>query len=1177
MKRSKLVLLALAIICVSALVASAITNTSHITGVVTDPSGAVIPGAKVTASNEATGLHYAVETSSGGSYDITNLPLGTYKVTIEVQGFRTAVHENVLVRLGVPTRVDSQLEVGAVGETVVVSEATAKVETTSIELGGTVNSQLLTGLPSVGRNYTGFVFLMPGTQSSSDRFGTPSVSGQRTQANNFLIEGVDNNELALNTPLALPSPDSLEEFRLISNSMNAEYSRNSGSIINAVAKSGTNEFHGNLFYFWRHKGLNTNDFFRNLAGLGKSDFKRHLWGATAGGPVIKNRAFFFFSYQGTNQGTPQTLASAQRVYNAAERDADGNGFMDWSAVCPRANVPNVTAGCWTRGIDTNKDGVADVVDPNFFVSATPYFDSNGVLQPAFTSMSALWPNGLIPTTNIDPIALSILNGISSLGIPAIPLPNSPGNTWIQAFTQPLKNYQWSTKGDYNWAAGHRLSGYFFWQNQITNRVIPFTGATVPGFGDKSPAEVRRATINYTHVISPRILNEFRAGWNRLNFKAVQPTNIFDPQSIGFTGIIVQNPTVASGPNFINAQGWFDWGFSRNGPQPRISEVFQFFDSVSWVKGNHSFKFGGEVRGNAIKNPFLFAHNGVYQCNGNGLFPALGLPVTESTGIAGLDLLLGNCEVFFQSSGANNDARSKSLYVFGQDQWRFRPNLTITFGLGYTIEQPWRQLFGEGQLQNAFRVGVQSQVFTSAPRGLLYPDDPGIGRGTYPTRKKNFGPRAGFAWSPGSDSKWITWLTGGAGKSSLRMGYGIFYNFIEEEPNLQFLLTPPIALFKVTIFPTLPDPYVDRTGLIGDTANPFPFIAPAVGSAPSFDDFFPINTAVINGDTRLPYAQNWNVTVERELPWNSIFRLSYVGSKGTALYTTGEILDLQGRALLHEADPATFPLTSTGGSFCGASTASSCLPFQSLGEERSDVNSIYHSLQAGWEKRYSNGLTVLSSYTWSHAIDDGSGFEDTSNTPFQRFNDRGDSEFDARHRLVSSFLWDIPGPKTGVGQRVIGGWSISGIVTFATGFPVTIFEGSRSCDPVIPNSFFGTWCRPNVTGPTVQSDPREAAQQRFFQTSTFTDPSGFTNGNAGRNWFHGPGTNNYDLAVLKRINVDETRWIQLRFEFFNAWNHTQFNNPNGDQDDSRFGRITSVSDHLIQGANRVIQLSLKVYF
>ena len=1155
------VLVGLGILGLIATTALGVGTTGQIFGTVTDPSGAAVPDAKVTVTSVATNESRTVTTAAGGEYEVPNLPPGKYQVTVEKQGFRKVVHENVIVQVAVPTRVNSQLELGQITETVTVTESAAKVESSNIALGGTVSTDLLGGLPTVGRNYLDFVLTVPGVVASSDRFGTPSVNGQRTQANNFLIEGVDNNDLPLNTPLAQPSPDSLAEFRVITSTINPEYGRNSGSIVNAIAKSGTNEFHGDVFEYYRGKGFNSNTYFNNLAQVPKANFNRNVWGATAGGPVYfpsvyngRNKSFWFFSYQGTHQITPLNVAT-QRVFTAAERDLNNTGFADWSAACRRG-----TAGtCFS---DRTRR------------SSQPFLDETRTLRPAGTLFSTLWPNGRIPTANFDPIARNILAGFPNLNVPGIPLPNAPGTcgtgvttcNFIASYATPLKNYQVSVKGDHDFTRNSRLSGYYFRQTSSSTNQIPFTGATVPGFGDHQLSVISRASVTHTHFFTPNVSNEARIGWNRLRFAAVLPNNVFDPKKIGFTGINAQDLSVASAPNFVIAQGWFDYGFSRNGPQPRTDETFQYTDNLSWIRGKHSFKLGFDIRQQRITNPFFFAHNGVFQCNGSssGFFGG------RSTGNAGLDFMLNNCEIYFQSSPGRNNARSNGYYVYGQDVSRLTKTFTLTWGLGWALEQPYDQLAGN---LLAFRPGQQSVVVPpgpggvpgGAPLGLLYKGDPGIPRGTIPLRKFNFAPRVGIAWSPSTNAPGLRFLTGGPGKFSIRAGYGVYYNIIEEETNLQFLLTFPISLFKVTLLPNLANPFQARA-VFGTSPNGFPFTPPPPGTPVDFSDTLPLNISVLDPNQRVPYAQSWHLTIERELRSQTKLSVGYVGSKGTNLVTTEEIFDTAGRAALA-------PIPDLGNPDI----------WQSVGLQQTNNNSSYHGLQVSVEKFQSHGLYFKLAYTLGKSLDTNSGFEDTSNTPRNHKRDRGLSVFDARQRLVLTSLWDIPGPKTGVLGRIAGGWSFSGITTFQSGFPVSIFSGSNDCDDAVTISFFGTWCRPDLVGTVVRSDPRSSSNQRFFNANAFKNPTASGTGtlpelgNSPRAFFHGPGINNWDVAILKAIKIDERRHLQLRFEFFNAYNHAQFTfgSTTGDVDSSNFGRATGT--RTIQGAQRVIQLAGKFFW
>ncbi|MBI3951960.1 MAG: hypothetical protein HY314_16055 [Acidobacteria bacterium] len=544
--------------------------------------------------------------------------------------------------------------------------------------------------------------------------------------------------------------------------------------------------------------------------------------------------------------------------------------------------------------------------------------------------------------------------------------------------------------------------------------------------------------------------------------------------------------------------------------------------------------------------------------------------------------------FQQSSGSVNNAKTQEYYVYWQDQWRVRPSFTLTYGTGWQLDTPTEQKFANGQLQmqlcpgqktTLFPTGVQDPVngpFIGPPSGICYPADPQVPPGTIPLRKHNFAPRLGIAWSPSVQSGFLRWLTGGPSNFSVRAGYGIYYNILIEETNLQFLLVPPFSLFSFLVNPNFANPF--------GATNPFPFAIPKAGDTLDWFalGFLPLNQQVLSRDFRTPYSQNFNLTIERQFGADWLARIAYVGSRGNNLDTAEELLD-------EGVSPNGTPLpTFPGGrALLGAMDASFRDPniWQSVGVQESVAQSFYHSLQLSVDKRFSKNFSFLASYTFSKAIDDASnnGIEAIVLTPRNRTRDRAFSNFDARHRFVLSYLFDVPAPNwNGFAGKVVKGWELTGITTFATGFPIELISDAE-CDPAVTTSFFGTWCRPDLTGPMSSfrrlGDPRNTPRNQYFDISLFTEPADGSLGNAPRSFFHGPGINNWDIGIYKNTYIDETRYIQARLEFFNAFNHTQFCAvcPNGaagvsgDVSSANFGRVVRANDA------RIIQLALKFFF
>jgi hypothetical protein len=698
-------------------------------------------------------------------------------------------------------------------------------------------------------------------------------------------------------------------------------------------------------------------------------------------------------------------------------------------------------------------------------------------------------------------------------------------------------------------------------------------------------------VAYSHTFGGSTINEARFGYQRFNFLAVQPVNPTLPSSAGFN-ISPQDPAGAGLP-FISVTGLFNLGFSTNGPQPRIDQTYQFTDNYSKIIGRHALKFGFEMRRSQVANPFFFNNNGAFTFAGAGTF---------STGNPGADFLLGIPDSYAQSSGGSIDARTQTYYSYAQDQFKFRPNLTITYGIGWQIDTPLSDLFNRGLAVNCFRPGQQSTVFPTAPAGLIFPGDRGCNEaGGVTTKFKDFGPRFGFAWSPF-----------GSSKTSVRAGYGIYYNRTEEELALQNLIAPPFSLSTGGIAnvggsPSFANPFRDiQTGQT--IASPFPFTPPRAGAAVDFSPFEPFSLNVFDPRFAVPYSQNYNLTVEHELPGQVILSVGYVGSVGRRLTKVVEqnpAGNESGNAICaatpgcnafnnFQTAPQSFRFPQTN--------ANGQLTFGSIGTQETTGNSNYNSLQIVADKHLAHGLTFRATYTLSHSLDSASSFEDLSNglgaDPFNPRRDYGNSTFDARNRFVVNYTYDFPNTRfEGLRGRILNGYRLSGITTLQGGFPISIFDSgfrSLTCDATF--SFFGCFDRPNFNGGTVQTfDPRTGSfantinptrplgpqSNYFFNPNNFTREALGTLGNAGRNFFHGPGLNNFDFAIHKDTRVSETTKLELRIEFFNLFNHANFNpvssdgGVNGNSNSRNFGRILNARPSGID--SRLIQLVAKFNF
>ncbi len=1164
-------LLAFTFVC--AIPAGADNLYASIRGTVLDPSGAVVPDAKLTATNVATGLTYTVTSSNDGLFAFLQLPIGDYRVKVEKAGFKTFAAAHLHLDLDQIFNLRVAMELGATSETITVEANLAQVETTSMQLGTIVSGKQIVDLPLNGRNWTQLMQLQPGVQAASDRFGTAgtqggySTNGAESQQNSFLINGTDSNDISINTPLVIPSPDAIGEFDLVTSTINPEYGRNSGAIVNAAIKNGTNQFHGDVFEFYRDTFLDAIPWFQTTRTL----FHRNQFGGTVGGPIIKDHAFFFFSYQGTREVTPQPVAFPSSY----------NGIIlgqPTPAVFTKAQ----------RGGDFSADtGGAPFTPPpgGTGLSPTPMVDANGVTQPAGTPYSTLFPTGVIPATDLNSLALKLMNQYVPL-----PTPGAANNEFLFNPLEVARRDQYIYRVDEKLRNKDALWFYGLYESIAANDDLAFVGANLPGFGSLNPEKTYDYTVAWNHTFSPTALNEARFAYVRFNYQAVLPQSTQSPSAYGFTGITgTQDPAAAQLP-VVSVSGLFSLGFSADGPQPRVQNTYQVVDNFSKVRGHHTFKAGFNMDRLEINNPFYSNVNGTYAFGGAGVF---------STGDAGADFLLGIPDTFQQNSGAVVRARAREYYSYGQDQWQVRPNLTLTLGVAWDIETPYKNLYAKGLSLSAFRLGQQSTVFPSAPIGIVFPGDKGINQYGGPTvHYDNFAPRLGFAWSPGGSHNW-----------SVRGGFGLYYNRTESEATLETLGNAPFSLATSGVgqFGTssnFANPYNSvNTSTVGthpsvcpsgcaqtSIAVPFPFSPPAAGTSPDFSPFEPIGFDEVVEDPRLttPRSANYNLTVQYQVSKSTVATIAYVGSVGRHLEGAYN-LNPAGQA--PGVNPTAVGLGCTIDFFLGLCTGGAGFQYDpnvygQIGIFATNWSSNYNSLQASINRRFSDGLQFQAAYTWSRYFDYTSNLENSAfNQPgFNVYNNAqnyGPSANDAPQRLVINYAYTLPFYKYGHHwKRLADDWNLSGIATFQHGFPVAVFNnGFSDLQWSYPDAFFSPPSFAQATGAPlmINHNPRKSPTNQWFNPAAFTFPAIGSVGTANRNPLYGPGLNYWDMALEKSIHFTESMYFQLRLETFNTFNHAQFANPVGVVGNPSFGDVDTVQGTSTQGVGRVVQIAGKFYF
>jgi hypothetical protein len=1172
-----------AILAVSFSYAHAVEVTARIKGSVTDPTGAVVAKAQITVTNTQTGVVSTTTSNDSGDYIFPALPIGTYTINVTASGFKQFSATGILLNIDQEYVEAIKLTLGSSADTVSVEADSVQVNTTDMQLSNIVDSHQITELPLIGRAFTNLEQILPGVQASSDRFNSFSVNGSQTQQSAYVINGADSNDLPLNTIAIQPNIDALAQFNLITGPLNAEYDRNGGAVVNTAIKQGTNHFHGDVFEFYRDTFLNTRNYFQKaVTGTSASGapitqptstYHQNIFGGTIGGPILKDKLFFFGAYQGIRQVIPETggnvntFTSAQLAGNFANALAGPAPAISTNVIPGTINIP----GC-SAGVDT--------------------------FQTCFTRLK-----GVLPGSAINPVASTLIKSY-------VPNANSGANTFVFQPTVQTKTDQAIGRMDYNLTSKDQIYGVYIYQKSAAPETLPFTGATVPGFGDVSTTWINQASLGYTRQLSNTMVNDLEVHYTRFNFQAVEPQKVVLPSSVGFN-ITPQNP--ASGLPFIGFTGNgisgynqpnLALGFSTNGPQPRIDSVFQLNDSVSKSLGHHNLKFGYDGRKYTVNNPFAAQNNGSFAFDAN---PGDGNPFTS--GDVALDFLLGIPFTYGQGSGAPINAYAFLNYLFAQDTWKATSSLTLSFGLGWQIDTPLHNTQFKSIGVTCYIPGQQSNVFPTAPKNLNYPGDPGCNNASgATTRYSDFGPRLGFAWAPE-----LGVLSGGnSRKLSIRGGYGIYYNRTEEETSLNNLQAPPFGLSShgVTDYansangisnPGFANPYQDLNtgGSAGIYPNKFPFTPPTAGAKVDFSNYLPFSLSQYAPGFRSPYSENVQLTMEREFPGQFVARASYVGTFGrhnqTVVEGNPETAAGQAACLANKACSTTNRnnqslLYPTHTQF-GYADSDGNNDFVSTGLVSSLAASNYNALQLSVDKGLTRGLQLQASYTFSHALDNASSYENSGYGGARGYNqyqpglNYGNSQYDARHRFVLAPVYVVPYKKGGSAfspmNLLASGWEISGIATFATGFPFDIsYGGSTSLSLYCSANWSYYACPdvPNQTGAYVNSNPRAftatgSNKTAWFQKSAFTAETLGSFGNVSRDKFHGPGINNTNLILAKNfaLSSDGVRSLQLRMESDNVFNHTQFSNPTSSFTSTNFSYITAGA------AGRQTQLAAKIYF
>jgi len=1130
-------------LCAVSLNVAAQQITGSIRGTVLDPSGAAVPAAAVTAKQAETGLTRNTATDRTGAYVLVELPIGHYQVEVRAHGFQKYLQQGISLDVNETATVGIHLKVGSETQQVNVQADAALVQNTVSSLGETVMEREILDLPLDGRNFSQLGLLQPGVVPLTPGLleaGGPAregqayaVDGQRPESNNFLIDGADNVN-AVDAGFVLKPPiDAIAEFKILTHNANAEFGRNTGSTTNIVTRSGSNVFHGAAWEFLRNDAMDSSDYFTQSV----QPLKQNQFGATFGGPIVRDKTFFFGYYEGFRNRQGETVPAT--VPSAAERQ--GN-FGEECTDIPGATISQTTGLC------SNPNG---------------QLTSFGIPVP-FNQVPSK-PNPIFPPPLFAPIDTTVVPHI----LPFFPLPNVGGNGFIATQTLSENNDQFGLRLDHYLSRADTLNLRYMYSAGPTTDPLSPAGANVPGFPVGEDDRAQNFVAQETHIFSPTTIGVARFSYLRNKFLLDQHINQTPASDLGFT----YQPTLplAAGPPFIQIGGYASVGDPITGPRNTFQNTFDLSGSLSWIHGRHELKFGGGYRRDQI--------NGLQGIATNGFFVFAGIPSFEgflyNDGFA--NFLSGIPVVFLQGGGNfNREIRDRALNAYGQDTYRVTSHLTLNLGLRYELPFPSTENHNE---VNLFVPGAQSQVLPSAKLGLLYPGDPGVPAGLIPTQKTAFAPRFGVAWDPRGDTKTV-----------ISAAYGIFYEpyYTGEGGPLQDPISAPPYLKTLQLgFP------------INSFANPFYSPDPFGVAFPTPMTLLVVSRNLHlpyaqdwNLNVQHSFGANWLWQVG--YVGTTGVRLPRFIEGDPAVFVPG--MSNSAAFCVPQSPPC--PISNENDVnerrlYSGCTLTSNpnipCI-YGSVGEIASISNSSYNALEASLRKRFSHGLSFLASYTWSHSIDDVSSFNitgsasqpvagenDLAQNPFNLAAERGPSMFDARNRLVLSYQWSLPflqHSRQWYG-KVLGGWQMNGIFTAMSGTPLTVFDSNDvSLQGQAPEISGFSSNRPNVIG-NPNSGPRTAAE--WFNVNAFQklepDPLGRFEvfGNEGRNAVEGPGYVNWDFSALKNIRVTESKEIQFRGELFNVLNHTNFRLPVSDIEAATFGQIqTDVSP-------RVIQVALKFLF
>ena len=1102
--------------------------TGQITGVVSDPTGRVLPSAGIELINSATSQIRNTTSGPDGSFAIPLVNPGSYQVQVSLTGFKTSLTRGIEVVVNGTSRVDVQLQVGSTSVEVTVTGSTPMVETGNATLGTVVAHQSIVDLPLNGRNFAQLGTLIPGVIAApaslggangnatvggfGNTTGSFNVNGMRNQSNNFLLDGAPNNDSFNSGFVMRPPPDAIEEFKIMTHSYEAQYGRNAGSVVNVVTRSGTNQVHGNLWWFNREAALAAKNYFSTT----RPNYQQNQFGGAAGTPIIRDKVFLFGYYEGFRLKDATSNVLNQPVLSSAERGGDFSELFVTTAADPGGAGRRCTAilqpNCTGR-----------IIDP----LVKTQFDFNN--QP-----------NVIDPARISAVSENLLKNY-------IPLPNSPGNFYIAAPANIDNRDMFGLRGDWKLSAKHSILGRYLYAHQ--NLFGPITPSNFAPAGNRQIITLQDFLASDTWTINNHMINVGR--YARQHIDGVpNKTSGLDLATQGFA-FNSTNATAAGLPN-VTITGYFTTGDLQQPFAYRANSVDTIADDLTWSHHKHVLQFGGEIRRDRINLLYINRPNGAFTFNTNTVFTTNALS----------DFLLGYPFMFQQGSGDPSlDGSSWTYSLYGQDEFRVNRHITLEYGLRYEVNRPYVE---DKNHLAALHPGQQSTIQPNAPVGLVYPGDANTPRATYNTDVNNVAPRLGIIIDPRGDVK-----------TSIRAAWGIFYDTIPGQGDFfqNGTLAPPFQPLQEIDF------YANTTP---PTSTYFsnPYNGVAVG-APGF----PANLTFIGwslpNSFKTAQVQQYNVSVQQQVTNAMGLEIGYVGSRSENLPIFIEV-----------NPTIVLPTNSTTpGTNAYKSGARAVFPALGLTRPTfSAAKSWYDSLQASWQLHDYHHIQATAAYTWSHSQDHLSGLNigtdsrpvlpvtigDQASIDTALAREKGNSLFDARNRFVLSLQYEFPKLENrSLAERLfVGGWKFNTIYQIQSGSPFTAVNSSTTAQSLTfrPNQT----CDPNSGG---QRKAGTAPNEHYFNTACFSLPTvgdlvnNSTSGNAGRNTIVGPGFNTMDASLFKVLTVREKNSFEFRFEVFNLFNEAHFAQPVATFGSSTFGQITST----VGNDSRVIQMAVKLAF